>query len=665
MMGCKSLLGIVATAFLFAGCDTDTTFVPATEEPVRASSESAMSEADAAWAKLTSSGERPERLEGETSLAYFLRKVELANIRRRELGLQFWRGFPEDPRRYDWLMLTVHMPPRYGEDIILWSTAESEPGPNDAPVNAAARSSWETVYPELRAAFWASPSVTDWQRRFLWFGELEQRLERGKEAVARGEDYDADILISDIIAFTHAYPEPMTETDLVSNNLTVGMAAFQAVRAAPMLGLGAQGSERVARRMLEESAGVGVATVAGFFDDDGTYIGWNLADLSGDDRAWAALPPSSGVMVAPMRQEPGREAALVVGIHDAAMNFRKNRDWGLRLWRERPVDWRDEDAKDRRLRWITGTLIGDARRSYYIADIEDGFRAYTANEDAEVSIDSSAAAEWRNAYAELREALMGSPGVTRFDRMRVVGDEQNSDLVGRVRRAWTRDGDNAPAIAFVAAAVNFHRAFGDMSGQGIHNLQVLLNNGAEYGLDSQLLLDLFRPLLADDDERLRQFAQSAFRRLELRVSPPTLAAPTMGGEPFELADLRGKIVLVEHWNTSCASCIEAMPQIHDVYLRYKKRGFEVVSVAYDGVRNRRRVKRIEHDLDLTWTTLAADEIHEEVYRRFAFTGFPQYWLLNRDGTLYADTDEVNLGRNLETLLNEILAAEAEGSAVAQ
>ena len=122
--------------------------------------------------------------------------------------------------------------------------------------------------------------------------------------------------------------------------------------------------------------------------------------------------------------------------------------------------------------------------------------------------------------------------------------------------------------------------------------------------------------------------------------------------------MREKIVLVDFWATTCASCIQAMPRIHDVYIGYRDRGFEVVSVALDGKARRRQVLRIKAEQGLTWTTVVGDDVREAIFDVYGLSGVPQYMLLDRDGRLYASTTEIDNGRNLEALLDEMLAAEA-------
>jgi peroxiredoxin len=43
--------------------------------------------------------------------------------------------------------------------------------------------------------------------------------------------------------------------------------------------------------------------------------------------------------------------------------------------------------------------------------------------------------------------------------------------------------------------------------------------------------------------------------------------------------LRGKVVMVNFWATSCATCVKEMPQMVDTYNKFKGQGLEFVAVA--------------------------------------------------------------------------------------
>jgi len=60
---------------------------------------------------------------------------------------------------------------------------------------------------------------------------------------------------------------------------------------------------------------------------------------------------------------------------------------------------------------------------------------------------------------------------------------------------------------------------------------------------------------------------------------PAATFTTLEGRSIALDELRGKVVLVNFWATSCPGCIKEMPGMVETYKQYKDRGFEVIAVA--------------------------------------------------------------------------------------
>lgn len=60
---------------------------------------------------------------------------------------------------------------------------------------------------------------------------------------------------------------------------------------------------------------------------------------------------------------------------------------------------------------------------------------------------------------------------------------------------------------------------------------------------------------------------------------PAVTFVTLEGQPIQLDSLRGKIVLVNFWATTCPGCIKEMPGMIDTYKQYKDKGFEIIAVA--------------------------------------------------------------------------------------
>ena len=60
---------------------------------------------------------------------------------------------------------------------------------------------------------------------------------------------------------------------------------------------------------------------------------------------------------------------------------------------------------------------------------------------------------------------------------------------------------------------------------------------------------------------------------------PQVNFTTLQGEQFSTAQLRGKVVLVNFWATSCTTCIKEMPLLIQTHQKFAPRGYETVAVA--------------------------------------------------------------------------------------
>jgi peroxiredoxin len=64
-----------------------------------------------------------------------------------------------------------------------------------------------------------------------------------------------------------------------------------------------------------------------------------------------------------------------------------------------------------------------------------------------------------------------------------------------------------------------------------------------------------------------------------RQSAPDVTYVNLKGEKITAQSLRGKVVMVNFWATSCTTCIAEMPQMIATYNKYHQQGLEFVAVA--------------------------------------------------------------------------------------
>lgn len=67
--------------------------------------------------------------------------------------------------------------------------------------------------------------------------------------------------------------------------------------------------------------------------------------------------------------------------------------------------------------------------------------------------------------------------------------------------------------------------------------------------------------------------------LSQKPAAPQASFSTLGGEKLALDSLRGKVVLVNFWATSCPGCVKEMPDLVKTWQKYHSRGLETIAVA--------------------------------------------------------------------------------------
>ena len=64
-----------------------------------------------------------------------------------------------------------------------------------------------------------------------------------------------------------------------------------------------------------------------------------------------------------------------------------------------------------------------------------------------------------------------------------------------------------------------------------------------------------------------------------KEAAPAVSFKTITGEQIAMESLRGKVVMVNFWATSCTTCIAEMPEMVATYNKYADKGLEFVAVA--------------------------------------------------------------------------------------
>ncbi len=105
------------------------------------------------------------------------------------------------------------------------------------------------------------------------------------------------------------------------------------------------------------------------------------------------------------------------------------------------------------------------------------------------------------------------------------------------------------------------------------------------------------------------------------------------GEAIDLADLKGKVVLVDFWATWCGPCIAEMPNLKSAYAEFKDKGFEIIGVSID--QSLDPLKKYLAAEKTPWSTLWDPGQKESMADKYGITSIPALFLVGKDGKVAA------------------------------
>lgn len=162
---------------------------------------------------------------------------------------------------------------------------------------------------------------------------------------------------------------------------------------------------------------------------------------------------------------------------------------------------------------------------------------------------------------------------------------------------------------------------------------------------SKLNVAQVEPIFNAIDEKWRtsglgiQFAKRIKAAYAITVGDeaPMIKLNDAQGKPVSLADLKGKIVLIDFWASWCEPCRAEGPNLKEQYKLYKDKGFEILSVSLDTER-KNWLKAISDD-GLTWLQVSdLKGYRSEIVQSYGIGGVPSFFLIDREGKIIANSD---------------------------
>jgi thiol-disulfide isomerase/thioredoxin len=374
------------------------------------------------------------------------------------------------------------------------------------------------------------------------------------------------------------------------------------------------------------------------------------------DKMWKTLPdPPIGTYA------NGRDTSFKSTVM-AEQWKREYRSIGLKFWQKYPND-------RRRYSWLLATV--EMCPSYW-KDIYEGANSINSimydSKYIRPAIDEYLLKQWDSVYSKMKIDFLSSNEVSdslkRFFRRVELRNYINDMEYPFIRKAY---GLNLIDLQkkFIKCAEEFYNPrFNDYDSNTdpIRSIDILFFGMDKYGSTIKELMKFADNCLRSGNPTVRKWANAKLSLGNLRIEPFQFRHLSVDGQLIDLELLRGNVVLLDFWATTCTVCIGRMKDIKPVYGKYHEQGFEVVSISIDDEEKLSKIEKIKRKIGANWPTVViggktrkewSSSLANAICNKYGFRGVPQLLLLDKNGLMVEYNGVLQTG-DLEPIVQKLL-----------
>lgn len=121
---------------------------------------------------------------------------------------------------------------------------------------------------------------------------------------------------------------------------------------------------------------------------------------------------------------------------------------------------------------------------------------------------------------------------------------------------------------------------------------------------------------------------------------PNFKYESYSGEKISLEDYKGRVVLLDFWETWCGWCIVALPKINALYSEYQDKGLKVLGITTE---NKEQIRKLIDKNNLLYPNIYANI---SILKDYEVSARPTYYLIDQTGKIalitYGDLEKIKI-----------------------
>jgi peroxiredoxin len=189
---------------------------------------------------------------------------------------------------------------------------------------------------------------------------------------------------------------------------------------------------------------------------------------------------------------------------------------------------------------------------------------------------------------------------------------------------------------------------------GYVNIMMAISNYESTGASAKARSLAEKLFASSAPQNCKLWAKGFLNRLDAGGKAVDMQFIALDGRSVDLKQLRGKVVLVDFWATSCGACVKELPRVKAVWDKFHSQGLEIIGISCDT--DKAALEQFVNSHEIPWPQFfdGKHPFDNKYTVGFGIGGVPHVFFVNRNGLLCWDRVRASNG-SFEKIISMLLS----------